>query len=137
MKDESGFTLMETLCAIAILLICAGIAGGFVYNSRRIADTVSERSVRQFRQLRIEKLIREAAEEVSVPYWAEDVRGVSAARQAIEKSLSDAGYKTGIELETIIDQYGRIRGVTGRCLIEDQEYEGRGLFSSVALREEK
>ena len=136
-KDESGFTLMETLCAIALLLICAGAAGGLAHSARRITGTIRERSVRQYRQLRIERIIREAAEEISVPYWAEETRGLTAAREAVEKALLEAGYKAGVELEALKDSGGRIRGINSRCRIDGQEYEAYGLFASVPLEREE
>ena len=137
MKDESGFTLMETLCAIALLLICAAAAGGLAYNARRITGTISERSALQYRRLRIERLIRETAENVSVPYWKEGVDGLSEAREAIEKALLEAGYKTRVECDALKDRSGRIRGVITRCSIDGREYEGSGLFASVPLEREE
>ena len=125
---------METLCAITLLLICAGAAGGLVFNTRRITGNVRERAIRQYRRLQIERLIREAAEEVSVPYWEEDEKGIRTARETIEKALTEAGYRIGFELETIKDGAGRIRGVNCRCLVDGYEYEGAGLFASVPLQ---
>ena len=136
MKD-SGFTLMETLCAIALLLVCAGSSAGLIFNTRRITGTVRERSVLQYRMLRIERLIREAAEGISVPYWAEDAEGLPAAKAAIEKTLSEAGYKGIVEIDALKDHWGRIRGVTYRCRINGQDYEGSGLFASVPIEQEE
>ena len=124
---------METLCAITLILICAGTAAGLVFNTRRITGNVREHALRQYRRLQIERLIREAAEEVTVPYWDEDEKGIHAARETIEKTLTEAGYRISFELETIYDDAGRIRGVNCRCLVEGYEYEGAGLFASVPL----
>ncbi|MCL1812619.1 MAG: prepilin-type N-terminal cleavage/methylation domain-containing protein [Treponema sp.] len=133
MNDESGFTLMETLLAIALLLICTGVAGGLVYNSRRIIGNTRERSGQYYRQLHLEKLIRESVEGVSIPYWEGNEHGIIAAREAIENALFIAGYKTGFELEPIKDSFGRIRGIRCRCFLDGYEYEGFGLFASVSL----
>ena len=137
MKNEAGFTLMETLCAIALLLICAGAAGGLAYNSRRVTGDVKERSHQYYRQLQIERLIREAVENVSIPYWEEDEKGITIARDAIEKALSGAGYKSGFEMEPLKDSLGRVRGVSCRFLFDGHEYEGAGLFASIPLERER
>jgi prepilin-type N-terminal cleavage/methylation domain-containing protein len=135
-KDESGFTLMETLCAIALILACAGTAGGLAYSVRRISGSMQEHSSQQYLQLRIERLIREAVEGVSLPYWERDERGLQAAKEAVEKALSEAAYRSGVEFETIQDGMGRTRGVLCRCRIDGREYEALGLFASVPLARE-
>jgi prepilin-type N-terminal cleavage/methylation domain-containing protein len=136
-KDEKGFTLIETLCVISLLLICAGVAGSLSHSVRRITANIQSRSVQQYRQLQIERIIREAVEGVTVPYWDRDERGLSLAREAIENALSGAGYKVSIELEALTDNMSRIRGVICRCRVDGREYEGRGLFGSVPLVRER
>lgn len=136
MKNEDGFTLMETLCAITLLLICAGAAGGLAYNTRRVTSDVKEHSRQHYRQIQIERLIREAIENISIPYWEEDEKGITAAREAIEKALLGAGYKNGFEIKTLKDGTERIRGVSCRFFVDGQEYEGAGLFASISLERE-
>jgi len=133
MKDQAGFTLMETLCAIALLLIFAAATGALMHNSRRITGIIGERSSRHYRQLHIERLIREAIEDVSIPYWSEDTLGIAAAREAIEKTLLDAGYNVAVELEVLQDNSGRIRGARWRSILAGQQNEIYGLFGSVPL----
>ena len=133
MKNEAGFTLMETLCAVALVLICASAAGGLIYSARRITGDVHNRASRQFRHLQMERIIRETVESVAIPYWEEDGNGLREARHLIEKALSGAGYKIDLELVPVKDGFGRIRGVSCRCFFDVNEYEVAGLFASVPL----
>jgi len=135
-KDEAGFTLMETLCAIALILICTGAAAGLAYNTRRIAGTIREQSIQQYRRLRIEELIRETAENISVPYWERDEQGFPMACKAVEKTLLEAGFNAGVEFEALRNDAGQLRGIRCRCFIDGKEYEGSGLFASVPLAKE-
>lgn len=128
---------METLCAIALIIICAGTVGGLIYSVRRITEDAKERSELQFQQLRIERLIREAIETVLMPYWEQDERGLSMARKTIESALSKSGYLIGIEYETLKDKAGRVRGVRCRYRINGKEYDCCGLFASVPLLKER
>ena len=137
MKNEAGFTLMESLCVIALLLICSGVVGGTAYNTRRITGDIKERSAGQYRHIKIERLIREAAEGVLLPYWENDERGLIEARKAIETALSEAGYRVGVDLETLRDEPGRLRGIRCHCRIDGRKYEIPAFFSSVPLEKEK
>ena len=136
MKDESGFTLMETLCAIALFLVVAGAAGGLAYNTRRITDNVQQRSFKYFRQLRFEALVREAAENVSIPYWENEENALPLAREALAKALTKAGYNDGFTIETLKDNSGRIRGMRCFYFSDSHEYKGAGLFASIPLARE-
>ena len=133
MNDQAGFTLIETLCAIALLLIFATAAGTLAHSSRRITGIIGQRSSSHYRQLHIERLVREAIEDVSIPYWADDTLGITAAREAIEKTLSDAGYNVAVDLEMLQDNSGRIRGTRWRSVIAGQQKEAYGLFATVPL----
>ena len=134
MKNESGFTFMETLCAIAIILACVGTAGGLAHSVRRITGSIKERSSLYFNQLRIERHIRESIEEISVPYWEQDERGLQIVRESVQKLLPEDN--SGIEFNPIVDSLGRIRGVRYRYRIDNREYDGLGLFASVPLAKE-
>jgi len=131
MKDEAGFTMMETLTVIALSIIIAGAMGALLFSSWRITNGIRQRNMQQFRQMRIENLIREAAEGVSVPYWQQPEQGLPKAKSAIGKALANAGYKNSFELETLHDNSGRPRGVICRCHIDGREYEVQSLFASV------
>ena len=133
MKDESGFTLIETLCAVALILIIAGAAGSLIFSSRRITDSVKVRSQQQFRQLRIERLVRETIEGVSIPFWEREEQALPLAREAVSLALSQAGFNYNFSTETLLDRTGRIRGIRCFFLIDGIEYEASGLFASVPL----
>jgi len=136
-KDESGFTFMETLCAIALILACAGAAGGLAHSVRRITGSIQERSNHHYQQLKTERLVREAIEGVTIPYWEQDERSLLPAKEAVQKVLQEAGYRVNIAFEPIQDSAGRIRGLRCRYQINDYEYDSIGLFASVPLVREK
>lgn len=133
MKDESGFTIMETLCAIALLVILAGISGTVIFNTRRITENIQTRADINFMQMRIETIIREVAEEIVLPYWEKDERALPLARVAITNELLKAGYEIDVEIEALHDNIGRVRGVHCRYHIEDLSFESSGLFASIPL----
>jgi prepilin-type N-terminal cleavage/methylation domain-containing protein len=136
MKDEAGFTMMETLCAMALVLVCAGAAAGLVYRARHSTERIKAHSADQFKRLVIERIIRESAEAVRVPYWEEATRAGSIAQSAIETALRAAGYRGALHSEPIYDRSDRLRGVHCRYDLEGRVYEGIGLFASIPLERE-
>ena len=133
MTDESGFTLMETLCALAVILACVGAAGSLAHGARRITGGIQERSSLYLNQLRIEKLIRETIEGITVSYWEQDERGLQIARESVHNVLMETADYSIVDFKPIKDSLGRIRGVSYRYHIGGREYEGLGLFASVPL----
>lgn len=136
MKHEAGFTVMETLCAMTLLLICAGAAGGLVYRARQGTEIVKERAEDQFKRLVIERIVRETAENVSVPYWEEGTRALPLAENAILSALRAAGYHGVLQSEALYDSHDRVRGVNCRYDLDGTVYEGMGLFASIPLERE-
>jgi hypothetical protein len=133
-EGQAGFTLMETLWALGLLLICAGAAGGLVFTGVRSVTRVRAVMDDQYRLLRVDGVIRKAAETVCIPYWEPGETGVYTVRAAIETALAgtaDEGCLTA--LDSIRDREGRIRGVTCRYRIGKKEFVTQALFASIPL----
>jgi type II secretory pathway pseudopilin PulG len=127
---EAGFTLMETLVVLALLMVCAGAVSGVVFTAARGVRALRGAAERQAAALRIERRIRETVEAVSVPYWERDERGFEESRRLL---AAVAGGDALTALEPLRDRAGLVRGVRYRYRLGNAEYTGSALFGSIPV----
>ncbi|QQO10745.1 PulJ/GspJ family protein [Breznakiella homolactica] len=67
---DGGFTLMETLISIAVMLIISGCVI-FAFTAAMKASAKSAAAANAAREIiRVDRFIRNQAEELHIPYWA-------------------------------------------------------------------
>jgi prepilin-type N-terminal cleavage/methylation domain-containing protein len=142
-KNEEGFTLMETLVSIALLLICGTAVGQIVFTLSRSAVAAREKSTALYRMLRMERIIRETAEGITIPYWEKEEASIKAADAALQSVLAQAeevfqgaAEKTedaALVLEELRDPAGHLRGIRGRWRSAERDHESGGLFASMPV----
>jgi prepilin-type N-terminal cleavage/methylation domain-containing protein len=127
---EDGFTLVETLVAIAIM----SIIGVSVFLSFRgglsSADSTRSLITNSTLALKLDDGYRESLSSSSVPYWisAEDAAPGIAGRLREGKA---GGYI--VSTEYIRDSDGKIRGVSVVYSVGKTLFRTDGLFSSTAI----
>jgi hypothetical protein len=154
-KRDGGFTLMETLVSIALLMICAAALGQVLYRVRGSVVQLREKIAGTYRTLRFERIVRETAEGIAIPYWEKEdaPAALAAAEAAVLAELEKTGDGENVVLEILRDKAGRLRGIRGirrpaerpveRPVERGAErpgrgggeaaYEARGLFASVPV----
>jgi prepilin-type N-terminal cleavage/methylation domain-containing protein len=130
-KKEEGFTLVETLVSIALILIVSGALGSVTFAALRGMEHALKAGRAAYRLLRMDDQIRAAASQVVVPYWMPAERGTDMVRQLLETKPETRRMLRGIEMR----ERGRA-GVTVRYELDGQEYESDVGFAYKSIMEE-
>ncbi|GHT54526.1 hypothetical protein FACS1894106_5730 [Spirochaetia bacterium] len=133
MKNKTaGFTLMESLVSIAIVLVTSScILLAFTNGTRSLmkaADAVSTSGT----LLQIDRFIREGADKLHIPYWLPPDNSIEAFIDELRRS------KIGkyIEEVTIINNYSGIaRGLTVGYRVKGKKLQTSVLFPAVPVVE--
>ncbi len=132
MKGSPGFTVMETLASVSlVLLLSAGICSVYVSFGR--SHGTAMRAVDQARLLvETDRGLRIKASEVCFPYWENQEKLAQQwISQLLEKGTGNtAEYKSA---SVVYDSKSRVRGVSVRYTIGNGEYESVCLFSSAGV----
>ena len=134
MRTEDGFTLIETLLAMALMLIAAsvlvmgsGVAVHGVSQSIRAVGTAVTCN-------RIDRHIRACANAVHIPYWSNAQPYVAALTAELYRSKFGA-YITSVRT---IGKYPQApRGIEVAYTVNHTGMRTAALFSSVAVMEER
>ena len=136
-NSSAGFTMMETLVAIAITAVLAGIMITVVSSSFKGANSATKSMEGAYELLYIDKLIRDKAENLYVPYWA----SMEIAANNFSNQLWASDIAKYIESVKLIYNTGGsekiIRGVEVRYSINNNTFTTLALFSSKPLVGEK
>jgi prepilin-type N-terminal cleavage/methylation domain-containing protein len=129
---DSGFTLMETLVSIAIVLIISGCVITAVSLSYRIIIKAKNTSETAATILQIDHFIREQANDFHIPYWEN-----AAGRTAFFKdSLWQSKYGQYIyQIHTIISPQGFTRGISASYSVNGTISQTSALFPSIPVLE--
>jgi type II secretory pathway pseudopilin PulG len=126
-KKEAGFTLVETLVIIALILIVSGALGGVSFATLRSVEHALKAGNAAYRLIRMDDAIRAAASQVAVPYWMPAERGADLFRQLLEAQPET--------LQIGIERRGRT-GVTVRYELDGRYYESSAEFAYKPVMEE-
>ena len=129
--SNNGYTLMETLCVIALLLVYTGTLCGLIYVSGYTVSKIGETSKEQFRQLYTENLVRETIENFKIPYWENNHPDKT--EVAVIKALEIKKPGINILLTPLKDETGRLRGFNCRWSLNGNTHEIAALFISIPL----
>jgi prepilin-type N-terminal cleavage/methylation domain-containing protein len=130
-KKEDGFTLVETLVSIALILIVLGALGGVTFAALRGVEHALKAGRAAYLLLRTDDQIRAAASQVVVPYWMPAERGTAMVRQLLEAKPETRRLLRGIEMRD-----RRCAGVTVRYELDGREYESNAGFAYKSIMEE-
>ena len=129
-QSSAGFTIIESLVAIAITTVMAGViviivTSSFKGASNAVASIDNARVV-----LSIDRQIRENAATLYVPYWA----SMEIAANDFADQLWQSNIGKHIEsVKLIYDSEKIIRGIEVRYLVDNKTFTTTALFSSRAL----
>ena len=129
-RDNAGFTMMESIVAIAITTILAGVMIIIVSSSFKGANTVAISMDNTQELLYIDKFIREKAENLYVPYWASME---IAANNFMDQLWSSSIAKYIESVKLIYSSEKIIRGIEVRYSIGNNTFTTLTLFSSKPL----
>jgi len=134
MASSAGFTMMESIIAIAITAIVAGAMTIIISSSFKGASSVAASMDSTRELLYIDRLIRERAENLYVPYWA--------SMELVANSFTDQLWLSNIgkyiESTTLICNSEKIiRGIEVRYKIGNDTFTTLALFSSKPLLKER
>lgn len=131
-QDEAGFTLMEALLTVAIILILGSLLAAAsktaLHGSSQSLKTVNAAAA----LTRADRRIRLSAENAHIPYWANPTPYIEALKAELLRSNIGPNIKS---IRTVFDHRGIPRGVEAIYTVKDREARTVALFSSVTVME--
>jgi prepilin-type N-terminal cleavage/methylation domain-containing protein len=123
--NHDGFTLMESLVSIAVILIMSGcifitFTAGTKANSKSVLAAGTANKI-----LETDRFIREKADFLHVPYWLKPDESVEEFKRELQRSRAGK-YIRGIT--TVYDSSGKIKGVDVNYVIEGRAIKTTALF---------
>ncbi|MCL2294994.1 MAG: prepilin-type N-terminal cleavage/methylation domain-containing protein [Spirochaetes bacterium] len=129
-NSSAGFTMMESMVAIAITAIMAGVIFTIISTSFKGANNTMSSIESAYELLFVDRLIREKAETLYVPYWA----SMEIAADNFSDQLWTSSIAKYIESVKLIYNSERIiRGIEVKYLINNNSYTTLALFSNRPL----
>ena len=128
--SSAGFTMMESIIAIAITTVFAGVMIIIVSTSFKGTSSVASSMDNTQELLYIDRFIREKAENLYVPYWASME---IAANNFMDQLWSSSIAKYVETVKLIYSSEKMIRGVEVRYSIGNNTFTTLALFSSRPL----
>jgi type II secretory pathway pseudopilin PulG len=124
-QGNDGFTLMETLVTMGITLVLGGILAS-VFSTGLKGTGLALAGSRTASQIaQTDRMIREWAEDLHIPYWAKPDSYVEGLMQSILRSKI-GGIVTSVR--PVYDNKKRIRGIAVDYRINNKEMQTRALF---------
>lgn len=129
-NKEAGFTLMETLVTVAVVLLL----GSLLVTASKTAmqgSVLSNRTVRTAETIkRLDRFVRESAAEVHIPYWENPAPVIDAYISGVYRSPLGSCFKT---VRVIADNNNIPRGIEAVYAVNKIEMKTVAVFSSVAI----
>jgi type II secretory pathway pseudopilin PulG len=129
-QNEAGFTLMETLLSVAIVLVL----GSLLVVSSNTAFQGASKSIMAVNTAatitRIDRHIRTKANAVHIPYWADTKPYIDAVTAELFQSKMGPYIKS---IRTISDRRSVPRGIEVIYTVNNREMRTVALFASVVI----
>jgi len=129
-QNEAGFTLMETLLSVAIILIL----GSLLVVSSNAAISGASQSFKAVNTAvtltRIDRYIRNRADSVHIPYWADSTRYIEALSAELFQSRIGTYIKS---IRAIFDHRMSARGIEVTYIVNNHEMRTVALFPSIII----
>ena len=127
---DAGFTLMETLLSVAIILIISGlivVSSGTALKGASLSFKTSNTAATI---IRVDRHIRRMADNVHIPYWADSQLYIDNFTAELYRSNIGKYVKS---VKTITQYPKAPRGVEVIYSVNNQEIQTAALFSSIAI----
>ena len=132
MRSDRGYTLMETLVVIAIMLLMGGVCFNFINTSMGANKKAFNNYLAAIRLLSIDSNIRDTCDGVHIPYWDRADGYIPSVMDLIANSK----YKDDIgKIEPIKDEKGNIRGLRVAYSVNGIDATTDAVFSSRPVME--
>jgi len=129
-QNEAGFTLMETLLSVAIVLVL----GSLLVVSSNTAFQGASKSITAVKTAatitRIDRHVRARANAVHIPYWADTKPYIDAVTAELFQSKMGTYIKS---VRTISDRRSVPRGIEVIYMVNNREMRTVALFASVVI----
>ncbi|MDR2184319.1 MAG: type II secretion system GspH family protein [Treponema sp.] len=131
--NQAGFTLMENLVSMAVILIISGpVITGFSAALRALRQT-AQAAKTAAAAVETDRFIRRRADTFRIPYWESAERAAAGFKDELRRSAHGAYMG---EIENLRDSSGRIRGVKVHFKIADRSFFTETAFASIPIMEE-
>jgi prepilin-type N-terminal cleavage/methylation domain-containing protein len=132
MRSDHGYTLMETLVVIAIMLLMGGVCFNFINTSMGANKKAFKNYSVAIRFLSIDSYVREKCAAVHIPYW--DTADVYI--PSVTATIASSKYKGDIRsIEPIKDAKSNVRGLRVTYSVNGIEATTDAVFSSIPVME--
>jgi len=129
-KIDDGFTLMEVLLSVAIILILGSVLVVSTNAAFHGASQSSKTANTAVTLVRIDRHIRSRTSAVHIPYWADSTLYIDALSAELYRSSIGTYIKS---IETIFDRRRNPRGIQVFYTVNNHEMRTLALFPSVAI----
>jgi type II secretory pathway pseudopilin PulG len=132
-RSDDGFTMMETLVAIAITFVCSGVlVVSFTTGVKGASQGIkSARTAAMIAQT--DRFIRKETDDVHIPYWAKPDRYLESHTENLMRSIIGEHITS---VTPVYDIRRRIRGITVNYRIHNQDIQTTALFPAIPVLEQ-
>lgn len=132
MNSDHGYTLMETLIVIAIVVLMGGASANFINVSMNANKKAFSNYSVAIRLLSIDHFIRRTCDEVHIPYW--DIADTYI--PSIMEGVRNSKYKNDIQsIKSLLDTKSTIRGLRVVYSVNGVEAMTDAVFASLPVME--
>jgi len=128
--NDAGFTLMEVLLSVAIILILGSVlvisSNTAMHGIAKSNETVNTAEV----ITGIDRLIRQGAHDIQIPYWANPAPYIDNYISDLFRSKAGPYIKS---IRVISDNAGNARGIEVSYIVNNREMLCLALFSSAVI----
>ena len=129
-NSSAGFTMIESLVAIAVTTVMAGVIVTIVSSSFKGASSIAASLDNTRELLYIDRQIRESSAALYVPYWA----SMEIAANNFADQLWQSNIGKHIEsVKLIYDSEKIIRGIEARYIVGNKTFTTKAFFTCVQL----
>jgi hypothetical protein len=121
-RNNAGFSLMESVVAIALLVVFCGLSGAALFTVWRGSVKSGAVGKEAFTRLRTDDRIRRTVFDIPLAFWEGE-------KDIYEKALAALG--TGTSFELFYDREGAARGLKVFYTVGKNEYECKAPFGTM------
>jgi prepilin-type N-terminal cleavage/methylation domain-containing protein len=132
-RNDSGFSLIESIVAIALIVIFCGLSGAALLAAWQGSTKSAVKGKEAFAVIRTDDALRHAVFEIPLSYWEGERGAYEKAFAAIEEDKIFSGNIALKNTEAFYDKEGGAKGLKIIYAIGENEYECDAPFGTMLL----
>ena len=129
-RSDDGFTLMETLISIAVLMVVSSLFVVAFSTAFKAIAMSKEQTGMAVTINQVDRFIRRQADSLHIPYWADSKLYAEELRNELFRSQFGQYINT---VQIITDSRRKPRGVLVTYTVQNRQMRTRALFPSISV----